>query len=263
MEKITSSITPIEQVNKINEIIDNMGSRYIGEIIQSTIPLSDAGLHLLDGAVIQGGGIYSDFVNYIANLYALDPQAAFFAQPTEGRTAEQNWQSSVSTFGVCGKFVYDSVNNTVRLPKITGKLDGTTDTSVLGDLSPLFIKLPNITGDFVSWSASGAFSQTEVGTTDGLGAGSYWAGTGKGTVNFSASRSSSVYSGNGSDTNIHEQAVKTLFYIVIATSTKTDIEVDIDEIATDLNNKADKSSFQVVNSLPANPDANTFYFIPE
>jgi hypothetical protein len=32
---------------------------------------------------------------------------------------------------------------------------------------------------------------------------------------------------------------KVLYYIVVATSTKTDIEVDIDEIATDLNGKAD------------------------
>lgn len=39
--------------------------------------------------------------------------------------------------------------------------------------------------------------------------------------------------------------------------------VDYDEITTDLNSKADKSSFQVVSALPANPDANTFYFIPE
>jgi hypothetical protein len=30
-----------------------------------------------------------------------------------------------------------------------------------------------------------------------------------------------------------------------------------------VNTKADKSSFQVVSALPANPDANTFYFIPE
>jgi hypothetical protein len=30
-----------------------------------------------------------------------------------------------------------------------------------------------------------------------------------------------------------------------------------------VNTKADKASFQVVSALPANPDANTFYFIPE
>ena len=30
---------------------------------------------------------------------------------------EQAWQAEVSKYGVCGKFAYDSVNNTVRLPK--------------------------------------------------------------------------------------------------------------------------------------------------
>ena len=46
----------------------NVG-RNIGEIIPSIIPLADAGLHLMDGSLILGSGIYSDFVSYIANLY--------------------------------------------------------------------------------------------------------------------------------------------------------------------------------------------------
>ena len=43
--------------------------RVLGQIIQSTIPLSDAGLHLLDGSVIQSTGAYSTFYNYMANGY--------------------------------------------------------------------------------------------------------------------------------------------------------------------------------------------------
>ena len=43
--------------------------RNIGEIVTSTIPLIDAGLHLLDGSVLQGDGSYTDFVDYIATLY--------------------------------------------------------------------------------------------------------------------------------------------------------------------------------------------------
>lgn len=34
-------------------------------------------------------------------------------------------------------------------------------------------------------------------------------------------------------------------------------------IKAQLDLKADKTSFQVVSSLPENPDSNTFYFIPE
>lgn len=34
-------------------------------------------------------------------------------------------------------------------------------------------------------------------------------------------------------------------------------------VTNKVSTKADKASFQVVSALPANPDANTFYFIPE
>ena len=93
--------------------IDAGSSRNIGEIVASTIPLTDAGLHLLDGSLINGNGIYSDFVDYIAGIY--DPTANYFCTEVE-------WQTSVATYGVCGKFVYDSVNNTVRLPKYNSKI---------------------------------------------------------------------------------------------------------------------------------------------
>lgn len=48
-------------------------------------------------------------------LYADDPTADYFA-------TEADWQSEVATTGVCGKFVYDGTNNTVRLPKYGNKL---------------------------------------------------------------------------------------------------------------------------------------------
>lgn len=212
--------------------------RNIGEIVTSTIPLEDAGLHLLDGALIDGNGSYSEFVTYLASLRT--DYSNLFA-------TESAWQTAVNTYGVCGKFVYDSVNNTVRLPKVTGKLDGTTDVSVLGDLAPLGIKLPNITGEFYAGDAgnqgtSGAFYNPRNG----------WGPRGdydtRPVIAFNASRSSSVYSGNGTDTTIHEQAINVLYYIVIATTTKTDIQVDIDEIATDLNGKADNDLTNVNDS---------------
>lgn len=212
--------------------------RNIGEIVASTIPLTDAGLHLLDGALIQGGGIYSAFVTYIAGLVSTYPNLF---------VTESAWQTAVTTYGVCGKFVYDSTNNTVRLPKVTGKVDGTTDVSALGDLAPLMVKLPNITGYFGQLAVRDG-NQTVGGA---FYFSSHW---GKAahtdndayTVSFDASRSSSVYSGDGTDTTIHEQAINVLYYIVIATSTKTDIQVDIDEITTDLNGKVDKSDLSEV-----------------
>ena len=207
-------------------------SERIGQIIQSTIPLTDAGVHLLDGSLIQGGGIYDDFVTYISNL---DTSADYFC-------TEADWQTSVTTYGVCGKFVYDSVNNTVRLPKITGFTEGTITPTTLGDL--VEAGLPNITGvvDFGygndgsdPYNADGAFYLTDLTTRFGRSPDS---NDGYGRVNFDASHSNSIY---GNSTTVQPQSIKVLYYIVIATTTKTEIEVDIDEIATDLNGKVDKA----------------------
>ena len=361
-------------------------SRNIGQIIPSTIPLTDAGLHLLDGSLINGGGIYSAFVDYIAELYSEEevtwtqptltsnssygivssnsvhsgheafrafdgiktggnkylsgsttsgditwqmPQyikitsckvyqtdeasylnrfpktitlqgsndgnnwtdlgtASGYSQPTSlgyievtvanpsmysnyrwlfgesfgGNsgvaiseikitatytktpnffTTEASWQSSVATYGACGKFVYDSTNNTVRLPKITGIIEGTTDATALGDL--VEAGLPNITGRFLGneWAGydrtEGAFYNS--GTADKGSEG----GDSRSLVYLDASRSSSIY---GNSSTVQPQTIKALYYIVVATSTKTDIQVDIDQVATDLNKKVDRGDLQEV-----------------
>lgn len=210
--------------------------RNIGEIVQSTIPLTDAGLHLLDGDVILGGGSYSDFVDYIADLYDSGDYTDIF-------DTEANWQTAVTTYGVCGKFVYDSVNNTVRLPRITGFTESTIDPTTLGDLTQA--GLPNITGNFsviipYNAYANGAF----VSPTVTVNGGSQNNNQGYG-VGFDASASNSIY---GNSNTVQPQSIKVLYYIVIATSTKTDIQVDIDEIATDLNGKADVDLTNVNNA---------------
>lgn len=212
-------------------------SRNIGEIVPSTIPLTDAGLHLLDGALLSASGSYTDFVEYIGDLYDSGNYAQLF-------DTEVNWQASDTTYGVCGKFVYDSVNNTVRLPKITGFIEG-GEVLTVGDL--VEAGLPNITGKFANkdlpdstngqytcfTDVSGAFAIDKTGKSSFNGAGS---GSNGNSLKMDASYSSSIY---GNSNTVQPQAVKVLYYIVVATTTKTDIQVDIDEIATDLNGKMD------------------------
>ena len=284
-------------------------TRNVGQIITSTIPLTDAGLHLLDGSLIQSGGIYDDFVQYMINLVNIYPQCF---------TDEITWQNTVSSKGVCGKFVYDSTNNTIRLPKITGFIEGTVDSNALGDL--VEAGLPNIMGTFggrphVSGSSefSGALVKSNItgafqlsihgGTGNDTGMAESSTYSSNDVMSFDASRSSSIYSNS---TTVQPQSIKVFYYIVIATNTKTDIEVDIDEIVTDLNNKANdadvvhkinnetingtktfsnspivptpavssnttipattayvNNKFMLVSALPASPDADTYYFIPE
>ena len=288
----------------------NNSSRIIGEIIQSTLPLTDAGLHLLNGEVIGKGGSYAAFVDYIAEIYTNSIYRNFLF------TTEADWQTSVNTYGVCGKFVYtpdstetyyawyssedsmwyytasatpsandnyyhiydggqlisdgivssysgtqitlvsdfghtqtaerDSTKDTtlsatVRLPKITGFTEGAITPFSLGDL--VEAGLPNITGGLnssgsVEWLTTnvygfGAFTRTGGSSSNATGSAS--GSRGNQGFGFDASRSSSIY---GNSSTVQPQAIKVLYYIVIATSAKQDIEIDIDKVATDLNNKA-------------------------
>lgn len=212
----------------------NSSSRNIGEIIQSSIPLNDAGLHLLDGSVIDNGA-YSDFVTFMANLYSTNPELF---------VTETNWQNAVNTYGVCGKFVYNSTNNTVRLPKITGFTEGTLTLNDLGQLTEA--GLPNIEGGFgyhrsaFSEDPYGAFtSKDEYGQSGNSTSG----GDKSKKVGFDASLSSSIY---GNSSTVQPQSIKTLYYIVIATSAKTNIQIDIDQVMTDLNNKVSKNELSTV-----------------
>lgn len=271
VNKITTPPTPQAQIDKINEIIDNLGgglpsqtgnankflttdgtdaswsavpTRNIGEIISSTIPLTDAGLHLLDGSLIQGDGIYSAFVTYIAGLVSDYPDLFI---------TEADWQTAVTTYGACGKFVYDSVNNTIRLPKITGIIEGTTDVTALGDL--IEAGLPTHTHTRGTMEIAGSFGNMYSGNMSASGAfytasrsGKRSTGADSGNCaqwvfaasrNWSGSTSAPDDATYGNSTTVQPQTIKVLYYIVIATSTKTSIQVDIDEIATDLNGKAD------------------------
>ena len=215
-------------------------TRNIGQIIQSLLPLTDAGLHLLDGALIDGNGIYKAFVDYIKKL---DLTLKCF-------TTEADWQASVTQYGVCGKFVYDATANTVRLPKVTGFLEGTIDASALGDL--VEAGLPNITGTInitgqssTPTSGTGVFSYSKSSTWS-----SYQTSGNNvyGGLTFDASVSNPIY---GNSDTVQPQSIKGYYYIVIATSTKTDVEVDIDNVVTDLNNKADRDLTNVVDTMSA------------
>ena len=163
---------------------------------------------------------------------------------------EANWQTAVTTYGVCGKFVYDSTNNTVRLPKITGFIEGASGTTTLGDVTGA--GLPNITGSTDETGTIGLVSRTGSTQTGAFkkGENRAYAPSGSTSVSgsflgFDASLSNSIY---GNSNTVQPQSTKVLYYIVIANTTKTAIEVDIDEIATDLNGKADTDLSNVANT---------------
>jgi len=219
-------------------------SKNIGELVYSCIPQTDSSLHLLDGSIVRNNGIYQNFVSYIANLSQNYPDLF---------TSETAWQQSVTDYGVCGKFVYDSTNNTVRLPKVTGIIEGTTDITALGDLVEAGLPVHshtrgtmNITGSFLTGHYTvegwGAFYDAGSGGTK-----EYGSQYDDRRAGFDASRSWTGSTSNPDYTDniqnsstVQPQTIKCFIYIVIANSAKTEIQVDIDNVATDLNGKADR-----------------------
>ena len=297
-------------VNSSGELTSTGGgsSRNIGEIVASTIPLTDSGLHLLDGALIQGSGVYSAFVTYIAGLVSTYPDLF---------TTEANWQSAISQYGVCGKFVYNpstsyyawyntTTDSTVYTTQLTG---GSADFKVFaisdGNVTEISHESARITNNVLYVNTDGAHdiafkrassSDTQTapsvrlpkysnkiftgggtapvignGTTLGLTNGTSTTGLSGFINNNSISElgtngnfygkdvgtsASIAWQNNGAQyslgvTNDSEKSglvaqlsnittsLDGYYYIVVATSAKTDIQVDIDEIATDLNGKAD------------------------
>ena len=240
----TSNVGTVTSVNNVspdgngNVTIswDNVPTRNIGEIVSSTMPLVDAGLHLLDGALLTSGS-YANFVDYIGDLYDSGDYSAIF-------DTEANWQAAVTLSGVCDKFVYDSVNNTVRLPKYgnqiftksptgtvavkgNGKTLGLTDgTSNYGlQATSANIQTDNQLFSSSNYNASvgSAYSSSNTPVNASLG------------ITTNGSKSGMV----ADLSSITNYPLDCYYYVVIATTTKTSIEVDIDEIATDLNGKAD------------------------
>lgn len=242
-----TAVQPADLQTAINSV-----KRNIGELVQSHIPLTDAGLHLLDGSLINGTGSYAEFVTYMAGLVSSYPDLFI---------SESDWQQSVADYGVCGKFVYDSVNNTVRLPKLssTGRYliksysSGTSWYRIYSD--GWCEQGGSFSGTSITFSKE--FIDTNYGFagvgTDGNTAGA--ANTLKLSDKLTTGCTYYTHGNNGGlwrafgYIDISSYKADPLYqYIVISNSTKTEIEVDIDEIATDLNGKADTDLANITNA---------------
>lgn len=200
----------------------------IGQTIFSLLPINNAGLHLLDGTKLLGDGAYSAFVEYVAKLH--DKSLNCFC-------TEDEWQQSVTNYGVCGKFVYNADENSVRLPKVTGFVEGTVDLNALGDLTQA--GLPNITGKFESKGINSEFGTINYGegAFDVKVAAGYDETANAGSSNivntdvaeFDASKSNAIY---GNSDTVQPQAIKGYYYMVVGTNVIDEIVVDpyLDEL---------------------------------
>ena len=196
---------------------------YIGQLVMTLVPISDSGVHLLDGSLLTVGGVYDAFITKVSSLLSTNPN--LFCTQTE-------FDASVSAYGACGKFVY-TAGVSLRLPKVSDIVQCTTDVSQCSAL--VEAGLPGAVGAFtttttaVASEASGMVSVEESASNGG--ASNTAAGTTQ-KVTIDLSDASDIY---GNSTTVQPQVIKALVYMVVSSSVKTEVEVDIDNITTDLN----------------------------
>lgn len=195
----------------------------VGTIFCSALPQINSGVHLLDGGYIATNGIYASFCSLVEDL----------SSTYDILCTEQEYTQDLSDTGNCGRFVLDSVNHTLRLPTITTFIQGLSDITTLG--TAIEAGLPNITGTFGGTVCIGARGTIGAFYDDSSSPGSYGTtGAQSGYTSkysFDASLSNSIY---GNSNTVQPSSVKYPYYIVLATMKNTDIEVDIDEVASDI-----------------------------
>ena len=259
-----TSTNPVQN-STITNAIQNMAvakTRIVGEIVESTIPLTDAGLHLLDGSVIIGNGVYSEFVTYMAGLVNTHPEIF---------TTETDWQNSVSEFGVCNKYVYDSQENAIRLPNIStanryliySYKNGSSWYNIYSDgWCEQGSSRPAISGDasatidlLIEFADTNyqVFDMAFASNKTGNSRAGCMLGT-RTTTNFvlwqdTYTDEGGVWEAKGyiDTTNL---ALNQIYeYVVIATTSNTQVEVDINEIISDLNTKVSTGDLDEVQCI--------------
>lgn len=221
----------------------------IGAIFPSSIPQTSSAFHLLDGSTISKTGMYAGFATLLQSLVT----AGYNISCTQAQ-----FDSDVSTYGQCGRFVIG--DDTIRLPKITKYIEGLSNITDIG--KSFEAGLPNITGSFTIKNTdvpnqaiignSGAFTGFSNGSSQRVLYDRSSTQTSR-VVNFSASGSNSTY---GKSTTVQTQSTAYPYYVVLANSYKTPVQVDIDQVASDINElnssklSIDKASYSFFKKIP-------------
>lgn len=149
------------------------------------------------------------------------------------------YQSDIDTYGKCGKWGLDTENGKFKTPYIP---DGTHIQQAMtdGELGKSYnAGLPNITSGNLGYVRSGIDidgSGALINTSKGLFAEGAYSNPGwSGTMNFDASRSNSIY--GGSDT-VQTEAVSLRYFVVVATGSLKQSEMDWSAWASSLQGKA-------------------------
>lgn len=179
-----------------------MASMPMGTIFASAIPISNPKVHLLDGSTILQEGIYSQFAEHIKSLVATGHNIS---------CTQSEFDTSVSTYGQCGKFVIDNTVGTIRLPLITEFIASNNGGQEIG-LAQLDT-LKSHTHEYLS--AYGGSVTNVYGSYPG----------------------SKAQTGATGDGETKPKNIRYPYYIVLATGYKSTGDIELDNLLNEINSK--------------------------
>ena len=222
----------------------------IGSIFSSAIPIMDANVHLLDGSLISQTGLYKTFANLIKSLVSAGHSIS---------CTQSQFDSDLSAYGQCGKFVIDDTAGTIRLPYIKEFIASNNGGQIIGAAEIDVLKLHTHTTISAGSHTHGPGTLTgyyklrdsDDGTSNVWGAEGYeyskydeTAASGSVVLNGGATGSAGAHThtitetGNGAETK--PKNIRYPYYIVLAAGCKPNQVVEMDNIASEMNLKQNK-----------------------
>ena len=225
-------MSAINKIN-VNGVTYDILGLPVGTIFTSALPQTNSGVHLLDGGYIATNGIYSDFCKLVKKL---------IEDGYNLLCSEEEFNSDVAEYGQCGKFVLDEENNTLRLPLITEFIASNNGGQEIG-LAQLdeFKSHEHKIKQRQQWYSKDIVMNSSTGSIY-----NWRAKEGGTTYSSYQDPDNDILATGGEETR--PKNIRYPYYIVLATVKQTDIEVNIDNVVNDLNNKADK--LDIFNIMP-------------
>lgn len=210
-----------------------------GFIIPAVGKISDERFTLLDGKTLSRVGTYEAFCNKVVS----EVQAGnWFA------CSEDEYDSDISTFGQCGKFVVS--NDYIRIPTITRFIGATVTLSEIGKTYKE--SLPNInvkttgSGEGNSmWHRNHTVDKTGLARGDGNAVGND--GSSPKISNISLTTYNPTYQKGA---KVQPDHTKYPYYMVVSIDGQTaNVEIDINKVYEDLELKANKDLSNVASNI--------------
>lgn len=244
----------VQIIDISNKLDSNQGSTNAGKVMTvgldglltpetSTVPVGQIVPYVCTSSYIPDGCLPCDGTEYSQSQFPALWTNYLTSSPVKLQTCTYaEYASDITTYGQCGKFAIDTVNETFKVPTIK---DGAylTQAKTDAELGKAYNEsLPNIKGKIEKSaggvitnsgvSGSGAFSTTQ--TSDlGISNSAIYGGSLK--VSFDASRSSSTYQDGA---KVQGDNIRVRFFVVVANAQINQSQMDWSAWATSLAGKA-------------------------